>query len=569
MIRFPNPGSDMGAFIRTFQALFAALRQQPSFTLDDMSRALVNSNLATSSGHIGQQALQRSTRADRSLDPLFNQSKMYSELFRILGWIHPLPSDKQRFAFTYLGAHIGLAKNEPTQLVKECLLGIAYPNPLVDMKGSNSVRPIALILTAAAALDGRIGRNEIILGPMDILDDRDRAQVQAMIHSLRAFRDDPGALNRALEARAGELHIQVNTLHNYTRFPLGILRWAGWTRVKRDSGVFDVLTDGGAKEADRLRSAHDVRSRDLGSFPTLEVESFLRVAVYRMLERAGYSLAALPQTLGAIEQSCGSALSTLGVTDTRRILFSPFQEHDPRQTDQLFPPTSGSGTRVGAPLVTQTNATPGRPTHDSSGHVDLRQVPLMESPTRVESPVIERILQLHRVDRLGLDEIGATVVAEFQGASKDSFYPAVAALFNYIGYRCSLSRVGVNYQRMDALIQLSTDSIPVEIKSPAEQVFISVKGVRQALENKLVLMSRRYSPTRATTTSLVVGYEFPADRSEVLSLVDDIYNAYGVSVGIIDFRSLVRLAAIRLVHDQVPKDEDFFTLRGQIEIHGP
>ena len=69
---------------------------------------------------------------------------MYSELFRILGWIHPAPGSKQRFVFSYLGAHIGLAESEPTLLVKECLLGIAYPNPYVEIKGSNLVRPISL-----------------------------------------------------------------------------------------------------------------------------------------------------------------------------------------------------------------------------------------------------------------------------------------------------------------------------------------------------------------------------------------------------------------------------------------
>jgi hypothetical protein len=68
MLRFPNPGSDISAFVRTYQSLFMALNQQPGFSLDDISKALIESNLATSSGHIGQEALKRSTRPDRTLD---------------------------------------------------------------------------------------------------------------------------------------------------------------------------------------------------------------------------------------------------------------------------------------------------------------------------------------------------------------------------------------------------------------------------------------------------------------------------------------------------------------------
>ena len=85
MLRFPNPGSHIDSFIKIYKELFDALSEAPFFTLDDISRTLVERNLATSSGFMGQEALTRSTREDRSRDPLYNQSKMYAELFRMLG----------------------------------------------------------------------------------------------------------------------------------------------------------------------------------------------------------------------------------------------------------------------------------------------------------------------------------------------------------------------------------------------------------------------------------------------------------------------------------------------------
>lgn len=563
MLRFPNPGSDMSAFVRTFQALFRVLRTQLDFSLDDISGALVASGLATSSGYIGQEALRRSTRPDRSLDPLFNQSKMYSELFRILGWIQPVKTSKQRFTFSFLGSHVGLASFEPTLLVKECLLGIAYPSPLVIIKGSNLVRPIALILSIAAALEGRITRDEIILGPFDIDDDRRAESIGEMIKRLRSLRQDPNSVEEALRAKSRELGIQVNTLHNYTRFPLGVLRWAGWSRRVRDSALFHVLTIEGMELVDRIKNSYDIRARDLANYQTDEIDSFLQVAVYRMFERAGYSIAA--EELEAHEYGCHSVLRTLGIDDTSRILFSPFQEYSPQDMARVFPPLIGDETsevsQVSGPAYSRDY-----PERERISYVRLQPVSYRTMANELQSDIIDRICCYLQSQRLGLDEAAKAVAAEYIDSSKDRFYPAVETIFRYLGYQCELSRVGVNYQRMDALVKHPTHSIPIEIKSPAEEEFISVKGVRQALENKVILMARKYAPTQWETTTLLIGFELPADRSDVSNLVDDIYVAYNVSVGIIDFGSLVKLAAVDILQDREPKDEDLFALRGILAI---
>ena len=106
MLRFPNPGSDISSFIRIFTELYAALQHLTSFDLDDFTQVLVERNLATSCGHMGSEALRRSTRDDRSLDPLYNQSKMYTELYKVLGWLHPTSEGALVFKFTLLGAHV-------------------------------------------------------------------------------------------------------------------------------------------------------------------------------------------------------------------------------------------------------------------------------------------------------------------------------------------------------------------------------------------------------------------------------------------------------------------------------
>lgn len=563
MIRFPNPVSDISALVRTFQSMFAVLRTHAGFSLDDMSKALISRNLATSSGHIGAEALRRSTRPDRSLDPLFNQSKMYSEIFRILGWIHPTATSKQKFVFTFLGIHIGLAQNEPTQMVKECLLGISYPNPLVVVKGANSIRPAALIILAAAALDGRITRDEIILGPLNIDDDRRVESVKEMISRLRQLRHKSVEIEAALNEKAAQLNIQVNTLHNYTRFPLGILRWAKWTRPERDNGVFDILTSEGIRMAEWIKSSHDVRAADLVNFTTDEIDHFLQVTAYRMFERGGYNITA--QGLENHERQCRSLLATLGIKDTKLILFSPFQEYDPRRIEQVFPAQDGADTS-GMTQVTSAVRPTSQPDREVRGYVRLQSANHVVVHDVPRSDIIARIRHHAKSGVPDLDTVVKAVMSEYASASKDRYYPAVVALFCCLGYQCELSRIGVNYQRMDALVKHATQSIPIEIKSPGEEQFISVKGVRQALENKIVLMARKYAPTQWPTTSLVVGFELPADRSEVSGLVEDIYVTYNISVGVVDFYSLVLLSALRLLHGRQPKDEDLFRLRGLIQI---
>lgn len=164
MIRFPNPGSDIPTFIHIFQTLYTYLSDYKVFTLDDMSQTLTKMNLAASSGYVGEQALKLSTRKDRSRDPLYNQSKMYAELYRSLGWITSSEEKALLFSFTLLGEHMAAAKIDPKSIFEESVLGINYPNQVIDNKNENASRTFSTILLTAYELDGYICRDEIIVG---------------------------------------------------------------------------------------------------------------------------------------------------------------------------------------------------------------------------------------------------------------------------------------------------------------------------------------------------------------------------------------------------------------------
>ena len=158
------------------------------------------------------------------------------------------------------------------------------------------------------------------------------------------------------------------------------------------------------------------------------------------------------------------------------------------------------------------------------------------------------------------------ILDQYTGANKDVFYPLIENLFKAIGYNCQLSQAGANYQRWDALINDPKHSIPIEIKSPGEEEFLSVKGVRQALENKVVLLARTAYPTEFEDTSLVLCYNLPNNRSEVNSLINDVSEAYNIIIGIIDFKSLLRIVGAQLFLKKEHSRDQLVNLHGIIKL---
>lgn len=134
-------------------------------------------------------------------------------------------------------------------------------------------------------------------------------------------------------------------------------------------------------------------------------------------------------------------------------------------------------------------------------------------------------------------------------ATQTRFYPFVAMLFRVMGLDCQASRPGDNGARWDAIIVDSEESIPIEIKSPTEEQHLSLKAIRQALENKVILLSRETHPTLPETTSLAVGYYLPNDRAEVTNLMSDFKTAYGYNIGIMDLKTLLTIA-VTIIYDE-------------------
>nr|MBN1228852.1 hypothetical protein [Anaerolineae bacterium] len=559
MLRIPNPGSDIKSFINIYVELYNALHHRKDFGLDDISYVLVEHNLAASSGYVGAKALEESSRADRSRDPLYNQSKMYSELYKLLGWLHPTEEAALRFKFTFLGLHVVRAYPNPEQIFEQSLLGVVYPNPILDVKGNQHIRPFVTILKACRDLDGYISRDEMIIGPLSLSDDRNKEKYQEMISTIRGIRGKTEKLQSAINSLENSRRIKYNTMQNYTRFPIAVLKWTKWTvsqkmRIYERTSGFLKITQKGEETLNQLVNFKDIRSKDLTEFPTDELRAAVaRLAFSQMLERANFDVSSNSEiisqdTLLIKSKIPGSAL---------QFQFSPFQDMSQPQLTNIFPSVMGTHDQES----TQTAGNNPNSVKSISSIVRLDRV---DTTTNLYDGIKD--LFISDSDGLSVDQIVERFYSSHSGSDLNSFYPFVEKLFRSLGYDCSLSRTGVNYERWDAIIKDPLHSIPIEIKSPSEEESISLKAIRQALENKIILLSREAYPTKQDTTSLVVGYNFPNNRSEAVALIEAFKFSYGFSIGIIDFRSLLTLVIEKILNKKQHNIEQMRTLIGFIDV---
>lgn len=310
------------------------------FDLDFMTRIMTEHFQASSSGAVGEDARGRSSNIDRSRDPLYNQLKMYSEVYRMLGWLRPA-TRRLEFSTTILGDLIAEDFADRLDLIyglfRQCLLAVTFPNPSTTNIGVTSQRPFRWLLLLMANLEGTITRSEMIVGLLAAINDRDKqafSETVDLIANLRGGRRSH--LDEEVEGYAEYVGVQVNTLENYTRLPVGVLKspQVGWAKSQRTRGLYDkpiealVLSTLGRSDAQWLDGAQDVREDQLASFDMDERANFANYGYYAMLLRSGLEFSLLEEDLQRAETGCERLLKSLGIGDPFDLLYSPVQQAD-------------------------------------------------------------------------------------------------------------------------------------------------------------------------------------------------------------------------------------------------
>lgn len=565
MLRFPNPGSTVENFVGVYAAAFSQLNGR-TVTLDDMVSAVVSANLATSSGYMGEEAITRSTRADRSRDQLYNQLKMYAELFRTLGWLHPTPESALQFTFTLLGEQVVAAGRDFLPLLEECALGIVYPSPILSIKGDFQLRPFAFILRVMASLDGILSRDEMIVGPLNASSDRSESDLQRVLELIRKSMGSSSSIENALMSVSHARKIQVNTLHNYTRWPIAMLRDLGWaekvTAFFSDGGRYGAwrLTKRGFEQADRVCGAIDIRLDDISSLNQDERSALATVAHYRMLERAGFITETVRSRLDDANKILAPVYGRWGVPG-KEIIFSPFQAMTTADIGRAF--------TVKAAPVAVTHVVQDAKVYGRNSRSHLFVPPLMvKASGRQEDEISWLKDELNSLlnEYGSIEDAANAFVDNHAKDTQTTFYPLISSIFRLLGFKADHSRRGVNYQRWDACVWVGNYAIPIEIKSPTEEVVLSTKAVRQAMENKVILLARGGLETTRDLTSLVVGNRLPNERGEMSNLIDDVFSAFGFRLGVLDLYSLAVLSLRYLAEGVTIDGSQLSQLRGFIDV---
>lgn len=535
MHRFPNPGSSLDNTINCFIFLYKNIERDEIFDLHDMQELLVSNGLISSSGAMGIEALLRGASKDLSRDRSYNQCKMYAELYRSLGWIQS--NEKALwYNFTLLGDHIANATIDRKKIVEQCFLGMEYPTSLIDVNGSYIIRPFATILKTMNQLNGVLSRDEMIIGPLSIDDDTDQNLFNSMCHELKELRKSKSKFDAKFASCLKSRKITSVTARNYTRFPLGALKWLDWAQPTKNSSNYSTkqqtykLTEHGKEVIDSLDDMLDIRVKDLNN-KSIDSDSLIYHSFYKSLNASGFDTSPLAKNLTKAQEKVTSDFGT------PNILFSPFQAVSKEVLSRIFKIKKPTKKRVGvySPdklLETKVN----KSLQDELNTTLVTN----EEDVNYKNEFYDSVISLLKTNTQS--ETVSILKDSFITHTKDEFYPLIGNIFSSIGIKCDIPPHGVNSRRWDAILLSSDDSIPIEIKSPTEEINLSVKAIRQALENKIILQSRKSEKNKWSTCTLAIGFELPNKRAEVLELINDIKKIYDINIAVFGIEYLLKIS---------------------------
>lgn len=343
ILRFPNSQSDLGRLVSQL-SLVASNYSKPEdlFSLDDIRDVLSRNNQISSNGASGALAVKRSTRPDRSRDPLYNQVKMMSEVYRMFGWIRSVPGKRLLFRMTHLGLALSLDAHEFGQeyrrgLIRESIIRVVFPNETTKNVGIVNHRPFSWLLRLAKNLDGFITRDELIIGMLATTNDLEPGRLASVSNTLHKARTEASTGEMVKElARLNQ--IQENTLKNYTRLPIGVLSspLVGWAVAsKRIFGPSSSTLNGfsltplGIQTSSTLENSFDLRIGTLSQLSDSERKTLAEYSFYMLLLDSGMPIEKIRRDITRHEAEALSVMERIGFKPGQKLVYNPeLQEID-------------------------------------------------------------------------------------------------------------------------------------------------------------------------------------------------------------------------------------------------
>lgn len=570
LITLRNASSDFNSMLDIHKKIFHAFHFN-KFDLSSIAAFFAKHGLMASNGRVGLEARERSHNTNMSLDSMLMQVKAYGEIFRLLGlWRSESTEEKTKYRVTFLGELIlNSEDNYNKKLLEQCWLGIQLPNFVIEDRDCiNQTRLLWSYLRAINEINTPLNKQSLIYICHTLQNDEDENEFNHKITNLRALLNEKkGTLESAIEKIAQSAipkPITANTLSNSTRLTIAALKQFGWTNTLKNYCY--ELTEYGQSLVKKYHNYYRPTATEVMDMPFELRKTISIIGLIQLLERANISTINLKAQLEyekhLYEFSHNKSLSGI---NSKEVLFSPYQALPPNELIKIFGKTIENNQTTDLPLNIDINQSSSKEIFNVKIETIINILDCsnnLNSNISTSIKILEEFKNLHIEKKIDFDEAISKLNHQYSNSKQNDFYEAITSLFRIIGFDAQTSRSGQNSSRFDAIIVHPEHSIPIEIKSPTEERFLSVKGIRQALENKIVLLAGKQYSSTTDTSSFLVGYLYPNNRSEVHDLLKYIKNYYNISIALFSFEELMRLAFKKFLNYQSFEKEIFFYLHG-------
>lgn len=572
IITLRNAGSDIQSMISILSVLHEIFGDN-AFNLKDLTEVAASKGLMASNGMIGEEARIRSYNKNMSLDSIPMQFKAYAEIFRLLGWLRS-NKDEQRtlYRITYLGKHIAV-QSTINKLVELSFLNITLPNGAVIRDCLNEINLMFCYLKAIKKLGNKATKHELIYICHFLKNEKSETEFNARVEYILTSRKDKNHkknIENKLELLCHEAipkPIKLNTLMNSTRITISALKNSNFNWTVLNKQTYSLTSNGISLVKDYenyIRPSY----KEVSKLNNDTLKALSVVGLIQMFKRSGYETRELEQIL-KYQLQIATLKQNKFIKDAKQvelIWFSPYQILSPNQLITFFGSTIESvndytfnKNSIDVEKYATDNS---RDVHNS--YLKFNSVTEHAHNEPIDNGFISKVKEVYLSSGNNTKDTVDEINRYYKFANQEVFYPLVAEAFNQLGFDCIVPRQGQNSLRWDGIIIDGDRSIPIEIKSPGEEEFISVKAIKQALENRIIRCSRYSSVDNLHISTYVVGYNLPNKRAEVHDLIKCIWNEFGIRIALFSLDTLTELVIRSLENLEVPEKESFFSLIGNV-----